>query len=81
MVILAQAMQPSESNAAVAQQMGVSLDEFGFVAPSEDLLNPSLPAEEEFLPAGSASPHGCPRLCGESIGRSLQVAEVLASCS
>jgi heterodisulfide reductase subunit A-like polyferredoxin len=40
MVILSQALTPSETNAAVAEKIGVSLDDFGFVSPSQDLLNP-----------------------------------------
>jgi heterodisulfide reductase subunit A2 len=40
MVILSQALMPSETNAAVAEKIGVSLDDFGFVSPSQNPLDP-----------------------------------------
>ena len=82
MVILAQAMQPSESNAAVAQQMGVSLDEFGFVAPSEDLLNPFATSRGGVFACGFCqSPMDVPDSVVRASAAASKVAEVLASCS
>jgi heterodisulfide reductase subunit A len=81
MVILSQALRPSEGNAAVAGQMGVTLDEFGFVAPSEDLLNPFATSRGGVFACGFCqSPMDVPDSVVRASAAASKVAEVLASC-
>ena len=81
MVILSQALRPSESNATVAQQMGVSLDEFGFVSPSEDLLNPFATTRGGIFACGFCqSPMDVPDSVVRASAAASKVAESLASC-
>ena len=40
MVVLSQALVPTESNAVIAERLGIDIDEFGFISPPEVLKNP-----------------------------------------
>jgi heterodisulfide reductase subunit A len=71
----------SSEYAVVAEQMGVSLDEFGFVAPSEDLLNPFATSRGGIFACGFCqSPMDVPDSVVRASGAASKVAEVLASC-
>ena len=81
MVILSQALLPCGSNATVAKQMGVSLDEFGFVAPSQDLLNPFATNRGGVFACGFChSPMDVPDSVVRASAAASKVAEILASC-
>jgi heterodisulfide reductase subunit A2 len=55
MVILSQALMPAETNAGVAEKIGIDLDGFGFVSRRKTFSTPLQPTEEGFLPAAFAS--------------------------
>jgi heterodisulfide reductase subunit A len=79
MVILSQALVPSESNSAVAEKMSVSLDDFGFVSPSGDPLNPFATSREGVLACGFCqSPMDVPDSVVRASAAASKVAEILA---
>jgi heterodisulfide reductase subunit A len=80
MVILSQALVPSESNAAVAEKIGVGLDEFGFVSPSADPLNPFATTRGGVVACGFCqSPMDVPDSVVRASAAASKVAEILAS--
>jgi heterodisulfide reductase subunit A len=81
MVILSQALMPSEGNAAVAEKIGVALDSFGFISPSEDLLNPFTTTRRGVFACGFCqSPMDVPDSVVRASAAASKVAEILASC-
>jgi len=82
MVILSQALMPSESNASVASKIGVGLDSFGFVSQSEDFLNPFATTRRGVFACGFCqSPMDVPDSVVRASAAASKVAETLASCS
>ena len=80
MVILSQALVPSASNTAVAEKMGVSLDEFGFISPCEDPLNPFATTRGGVFACGFCqSPMDVPDSVVRASAAASKVAESLAS--
>jgi heterodisulfide reductase subunit A len=81
MVILSQALMPSESNLAVAGKIGIGLDSFGFVSPSEDLLNPFATTRRGVFACGFCqAPMDVPDSVVRASAAASKVAETLASC-
>jgi heterodisulfide reductase subunit A len=81
LVILSQALMPSEGNVAVAEKMGVSLNDFGFVSPSGDLLNPFATTRGGVFACGFCqSPMDVPDSVVRASAAASKVAESLASC-
>ena len=80
MVILSQALMPSESNAAVAEKIGVSLDGSGFVSPSQDLLNPFATDRKGVFACGFCqSPMDVPDSVVRASAAASKAAEALAT--
>ncbi len=79
MVILAQALIPSESNADIAQSMGVELDDSGFVATPQKIINPFGTSREGILGCGFCqSPMDVPDSVVRASAAASKAAEVLA---
>ena len=79
MVILSQALVPSESNISIAKRLGVELDEFGFIAIPEELSNPFGTTKEGVFGCGFCqSPMDVPDSVIRASGAASKVAEILA---
>jgi heterodisulfide reductase subunit A len=80
MVILSQALVPSGSNTAVAEKMGVTLDDFGFVSPCDDPLDPFATTRGGIFACGFCqSPMDVPDSVVRASAAAAKVAESLAS--
>jgi heterodisulfide reductase subunit A len=80
MVVLSQALVPSKSNTAVAEKMGVNLDDFGFVSPCDDPLNPFATTRGGVFACGFCqSPMDVPDSVVRASAAASKVAESLAS--
>jgi heterodisulfide reductase subunit A len=81
MVVLSQALVPSEGNLAVAETMEVNLDDFGFVSTNEDLLNPCATTRRGIFACGFCqSPMDVPDSVVRASAAAARVAETLATC-
>ncbi len=81
MVVLSQALTPSEGNQAVAEKLGVELDEFGFVSMAQDLLNPFATTREGIFACGFCqSPMDVPDSVIRASAAASKVAEALSGC-
>ncbi len=79
MVILAQALIPSESNNDTAEYMGVDIDEFGFVAAPSEPLDPFATNREGIFACGFCQgPMDVPGSVVRASGAASRVAESLA---
>jgi heterodisulfide reductase subunit A-like polyferredoxin len=79
MVILSQALIPTESNISIAERLGVALDEFGFIAVPEELVNPFGTTREGIFGCGFCqSPMDVPDSVIRASAAAAKVAEVLA---
>ncbi|NQU13928.1 MAG: CoB--CoM heterodisulfide reductase iron-sulfur subunit A family protein [Desulfobacteraceae bacterium] len=79
MVILAQALVPSESNVSIAGKLGVDLDEFGFISAPEELINPFGTSREGVFGCGFCqSPMDVPDAVVRASGSASKAAEALA---
>jgi len=79
MVILSQALAPSESNQTIAQRLNLDLDEFGFVAVPEQLANPFGTSREGVFGCGFCQgPMDVPDSVVRASGAAAKVAELLA---
>ena len=82
MVILSQALVPTESNVAIAQKLGVEVDGFGFISAPEALRNPFGTTREGIFGCGFCqSPMDVPDSVVRASGAAAKVAEVIAKCS
>lgn len=81
MVILAQALMPSEANIQIADKLGITLDEYGFVSPSKEVLNPFATDRRGVFACGFCqSPMDVPDSVVKASGAAAKAAETLASC-
>jgi heterodisulfide reductase subunit A len=81
MVVLSQALIPSESNLSVAGKLGVELDEFGFVSMTKDLLDPFTTTRDGIFACGFCqSPMDVPDSVIRASAAASKVAETLARC-
>jgi len=79
MVILSQALIPSESNVSIAKKLGVGLDEFGFISTPEELINPFGTSREGVFGCGFCqSPMDVPDSVVRASASASKTAEVLA---
>ena len=79
MVILSQALIPTESNISIAEKLGVELDEFGFIAVPEELRNPFGTTKEGIFGCGFCqAPMDVPDSVIRASAAASKVAEVLA---
>lgn len=79
MVILSQALIPSESNVSIAKKLGVGLDEFGFISTPEELINPFGTSREGVFGCGFCqSPMDVPDSVVRASASAAKTAEVLA---
>jgi len=79
MVILAQALIPSETNTETADNMGVNMDEFGFVAAPSEPLDPFATNREGIFACGFCQgPMDVPGSVVRASGAASRVAESLA---
>jgi len=79
MVILSQALIPTESNISIAEKLGVALDEFGFFAIPEELANPFGTSREGVFGCGFCqSPMDVPDSVIRASAAASKAAEVLA---
>jgi heterodisulfide reductase subunit A len=80
MVILSQALMPSEGNLDIAGKIGVSLDDFGFVSSSGDSLNPFATTREGVFACGFCqAPMDVPDSVVRASAAASKVAEILSS--
>ncbi|MEW6667646.1 MAG: CoB--CoM heterodisulfide reductase iron-sulfur subunit A family protein [Thermodesulfobacteriota bacterium] len=81
MVVLSQALIPSEGNLSVAGKLGVDLDEFGFVSMPGDVLNPFATTRAGVFACGFCqSPMDVPDSVIRASAAASKVAETLAGC-
>jgi len=79
MVILSQALIPSESNQTIAEKLHLELDEFGFVAVPEKLANPFGTSREGVFGCGFCqAPMDVPDSVVRASAAAARVAELLA---
>jgi heterodisulfide reductase subunit A len=79
MVILSQALSPSEGNLSVARKLGVELDEFGFVATPGEVTNPLGTSREGVFACGFCqTPMDVPDSVVRASAAASKAAEVLA---
>jgi heterodisulfide reductase subunit A len=82
MVILSQALLPSESNTAIAERLGVQLDDFGFIAIPDKLSSPFGTTREGVFACGFCqSPKDVPDSVIRASAAASKVAEILSSAS
>lgn len=79
MVILSQALSPSETNQTVAAKLGVELDDLGFVFTPQTLVNPFATTRDGIFACGFCqSPMDVPDSVVRASGAASKVAETLA---
>jgi heterodisulfide reductase subunit A len=79
MVVLSQALIPSESNLSVAGKLGVDLDEFGFVSMTRELIDPFTTNRDGIFACGFCqSPMDVPDSVIRASAAASKVAEALA---
>ncbi|MBW1774070.1 MAG: FAD-dependent oxidoreductase [Deltaproteobacteria bacterium] len=79
MVILAQALAPSEGNLSISEKLGVDLDEFGFVATPGEITNPLGTSREGVFACGFCqTPMDVPDSVVRASAAACKAAEVLA---
>ena len=82
MVILAQALIPTESNISIAEKLDIELDEFGFISIPNELSNPFDTTREGIVGCGFClSPMDVPDSVVKASAAASKVAEVLAHAS
>jgi heterodisulfide reductase subunit A len=82
MVILSQALTPSEGNLAIARKLGVELDEFGFVAAPGEVTNPFGTTKEGVFACGFCqNPMDVPDSVVRASAAASRAAEVLSMAS
>ncbi len=82
MVILAQALIPTESNLSIAKKLDIELDEFGFISIPNELSNPFDTTREGIVGCGFClSPMDVPDSVVKASAAASKVAEVLAHAS
>jgi heterodisulfide reductase subunit A len=82
LVILSQALIPTESNLSIADKLGIGLDEFGFIFNPEGLTNPFGTSREGVFGCGFCqSPMDVPDSVVRASAAASKVAEVLAHVS
>jgi heterodisulfide reductase subunit A len=82
MVILCQALIPSESNLSIAENLGIELDEFGFISTPQELINPFGTTREGIFGCGFCqSPMDVPDSVIRASAAASKVAEVMAHSS
>ena len=82
MVILCQALVPSESNLSIAENLGIELDEFGFISTPQELINPFGTTREGIFGCGFCqSPMDVPDSVIRASAAASKVAEVMAHSS
>jgi heterodisulfide reductase subunit A len=78
LVILSQALVPSESNVALAQTLNIELDEFGFIATPKEVANPFGTTREGIFGCGFCqSPMDVPDSVVRASAAACKAAEVL----
>ena len=79
MVILSQALAPSEGNLSISEKLGVDLDEFGFVAAPGEITNPFGTSREGVFACGFCqTPMDVPDSVVRASAAASKAAEVLA---
>jgi len=79
MVILAQALRPSDGNAALARKLGIEIDDYGFIVSPQQLKNPFGTSREGIFGCGFCqSPMDVPDSVVRASAAAAKAAEVLA---
>ncbi|MCD6296210.1 MAG: FAD-dependent oxidoreductase, partial [Deltaproteobacteria bacterium] len=82
MVILAQALVPTETNLSIAERLNIGLDEFGFISNPEGFVNPFGTTRKGIFGCGFCqSPMDVPDSVVRASAAASKVAEVLAQIS
>jgi len=82
MVILSQALVPTETNHSIAKRLKIGLDEFGFLSNPEGVINPFGTTREGVFGCGFCqSPMDVPDAVVRASAAAAKVAEVLAHAS
>lgn len=81
LVVLSQALMPSQGNSAIAEKLGVELDGFGFVSMEQSFLNPFNTTRGGVFACGFCqSPMDVPDSVVLASAAASKVAETLAKC-
>jgi len=79
MVILAQALRPSDGNAALSRKLGIEIDDYGFIVSPQQLENPFSTSREGIFGCGFCqAPMDVPDSVVRASAAAAKAAEVLA---
>jgi heterodisulfide reductase subunit A-like polyferredoxin len=82
LIVLSQALIPTESNAFLSEKLGIDIDEFGFISAPEELTNPFGTSRAGVFGCGFCqAPMDVPDSVVRASAAASKVAEVLAACS